>query len=795
MSGLVINRVYIKNFKTIDEATLSFENSHLNILDGPNGFGKTTIFDAIELLVTGEIRRIKNTQIVHGSKGFNDILLSKYQNQETVIKVEFKDIEDTTNTITLARALTELEGLRNRDKRPEEFSKYKLYKLEEFNDQVTEGVQIDDLEINSYLNVAKVSEKFNMYHYVEQEDYSHLFKLTESERMDSISKLFNIEKEIGQQGLLKRVKLKLQNEFRELSNNMDSEQRYFDADRTVPETKEEVTYHRVLPEDLSRNVYWDQVNEPIGNDDKFRFFEELNNILTLVLNFNDFKKELINENIEKIAKNEGKLKAVITCMNFYNDMDRIRSKYKVMKRLLVIKDNLMKRELFDKELDWDYIFEVLDLQFSKEEILNLIREIKILNNNSTNLASIVENLNEVRENLKSQYGNYLENINDEEDKLDCPFCGQEWSNQATLFHNYNKQTTYYKSLYDETTAEIDAKKKYLFEERINSILEVINKLLEKGSTYNINSLFVEQLEEHIEEVTNFNTVKQWFDNLGINLEEYVNRSENPVDSLELRTEALRLSLLSYKSEVSDVVKDNMIMHKHLYTEVFKKRDDIVKSLTKEIINGKKSYLEYLNYLKANEAFSRYKSLDMRKNKVEKLLKEVDEILIEYTKQINSHRAKMIKDVEIPFYIYSGKIIQNHQRGMGVFIKEGNNPRSGESELKSINFIPPSTTDHDVLHSFSSGQLSATVLAFSLALNKVYSKKGFLTLLIDDPLQTMDDMNMVSFVEMLRNDFKDKQIIISTHEDKISMFMRYKYLKYGYDVKSHNVKELFYRSVY
>ncbi len=36
------------------------------------------------------------------------------------------------------------------------------------------------------------------------------------------------------------------------------------------------------------------------------------------------------------------------------------------------------------------------------------------------------------------------------------------------------------------------------------------------------------------------------------------------------------------------------------------------------------------------------------------------------------------------------------------------------------------------------------------------------LLIDDPL--LDDLNISSFIELLRNDFKDKQIILSTHEE-------------------------------
>ena len=51
----------------------------------------------------------------------------------------------------------------------------------------------------------------------------------------------------------------------------------------------------------------------------------------------------------------------------------------------------------------------------------------------------------------------------------------------------------------------------------------------------------------------------------------------------------------------------------------------------------------------------------------------------------------------------------------------------------------------------------------LAMNKLYvgddDQLGFL--LIDDPVQTMDDINMASLVELLRNEFDDKQMILST----------------------------------
>lgn len=86
---------------------------------------------------------------------------------------------------------------------------------------------------------------------------------------------------------------------------------------------------------------------------------------------------------------------------------------------------------------------------------------------------------------------------------------------------------------------------------------------------------------------------------------------------------------------------------------------------------------------------------------------------------------------------------------------------------------------------SSGQLSALIISFTLALHKKYSKNSIL--LIDDPVQTMDEINIVGFTELLRNEFSSNQIIISTHEDIPSVFMRYKFKSYGLNQIGINLK--------
>ena len=77
---------------------------------------------------------------------------------------------------------------------------------------------------------------------------------------------------------------------------------------------------------------------------------------------------------------------------------------------------------------------------------------------------------------------------------------------------------------------------------------------------------------------------------------------------------------------------------------------------------------------------------------------------------------------------------------------------------------------------SSGQLSKLSIAFTLALNHKYAQNNLL--LIDDPVQTMDEINMSVFIDLLRYEFVNRQIFISTHEDHTSPYFRYKFSKAG-----------------
>ena len=109
--------------------------------------------------------------------------------------------------------------------------------------------------------------------------------------------------------------------------------------------------------------------------------------------------------------------------------------------------------------------------------------------------------------------------------------------------------------------------------------------------------------------------------------------------------------------------------------------------------------------------------------------------------------------------------------MGVFL-------STKENSDSIRFLTDPSSDHDAIHHLSSGQLAVISLAFSMAINKTYNiSKNLKFLVIDDPIQEMDALNIYSFVELMRHEFiGEYQLIFSTHSDMSALYMKYKFEK-------------------
>lgn len=232
--------------------------------------------------------------------------------------------------------------------------------------------------------------------------------------------------------------------------------------------------------------------------------------------------------------------------------------------------------------------------------------------------------------------------------------------------------------------------------------------------------------------------------------------------------------------------------KHNYEKIINKYSDIIqwqqeKLLSKQCVENKVNYLKKIIWEKENAEISELKNNLKQQlihlEKLNRIRENLDKLQKTYVGAIEEYKNIVLKKLRVPLLIYTGKILQDYQNGLGVFINKD-----------EMRFVATGDAKHDILNTFSSGQLSGFVLAFLFSMNKQYIKEstddiGFI--LIDDPVQTMDDINISSLIEVLRNDFADKQIILSTHETEKENYILYKFYKYNQIGQSFNVKEQLY----
>ena len=86
------------------------------------------------------------------------------------------------------------------------------------------------------------------------------------------------------------------------------------------------------------------------------------------------------------------------------------------------------------------------------------------------------------------------------------------------------------------------------------------------------------------------------------------------------------------------------------------------------------------------------------------------------------------------------------------------------------------------------------IALLLSIKNVYGDtKGLDILLIDDPLQTIDDISAISLADLLTQQGIG-QIVLSTHEEAKAALLRYKFKHAGMSVREQNMQALYMKTV-
>lgn len=403
-------------------------------------------------------------------------------------------------------------------------------------------------------------------------------------------------------------------------------------------------------------------------------------------------------------------------------------------------------------------------EFSYVTIVGFVDDLKRAQQNQTNLGKLATSFYQARETLAKKKES-LDPLNDGM----CPYCGYRWDSDKLLQEQF-------------------AATKPILENLLGGGNAMFDQSLERCRKYYAD-VFKERIAARIAYITNDHGVQllaafKDFKDFKLSVEncepilKHLQTSEDTINFDIANIDLIESAIAEIKESIPSNYDALAIEHgfDKIYKECFS-NDICLDSITVEKLKNKAKYVENQYYASFDQVRQKLDLMKQQCNKLEPLQTQMKTYHAALKKSIDSYQKLVIKQIEIPFFLYCSRLLQSYQGGQGVLI---------DSNDSKIRFTAPGG-EHDILYTMSSGQLSAVLLAFSLVLNKIYSGNNFKTLFIDDPIQCMDDINMISFVELLRREFADSQIVLSTHEDTFANYIKYKFSKYNIRSQSITLK--------
>lgn len=746
-----IVKLSLHNFKGFKETEISFDRPR-TILGGPNGYGKTSIFDALELLFTGSIKRMLDYKSGHDSR--------------TTLKENYKPLvfdtsidEITVEAILLVDDGNELRVRRwaeqSRMRNPVDFSAFS--NLQYYN-QTTGTFEDVDTNVDLTGIFTPLREQYNFLNYLTQEEANCFLKCKESERKQKINSLFNTtEFDVSVERLL-LVRNEVLTRARGLSDEITKVEKDIEGLKSMAyqtnQGESDGTGHTKL---FNKEIEWDELEPHIS-------FETFNNILG--------ENGLLDQ-LNYYCQNA----AIYELYETYNKLDTIQEADN-MRRLVLWLEWRKKEELltrFDKyenELrnKWEgltlasihlfsldvpsYLPEGLINQEDVENLNEQLSSIKIYATSAGNLQKAYSDLAGARKIAERT----LLDVEDELKLTKCPLCGTEHNSESELV----KRITDFGIQFNDS----------------------LNQITQGVATS------VEQVKAQIEKII-IKPIDEFFRSSGISRELF-----DSYMALDRNSLGEQYSFLIRRLSISgDSLEDEQLLVTHIKKWenenplVLPEKLDVAllrrvyssygRYLLPEMANGaaiekKRQYLTNLwnettsKYLaEKNSLVTALRAQYAKLNGRASLIKQtMDKIKI----QRSSYLSRMVSQIETLFYIYTGRIMQDNYYGRGCYLKYN----SANSNVLFTSGSPENEVD--ALFKMSSGQLVSISVAFMLTVNKLYANHHIIA--IDDPVQTIDDLNLWGLMETLRHDFIDSTILLSTHERDFGLLLTDKFNKMG-----------------
>lgn len=773
MTRYKLSRLEIKNYKCLSSFFFDFQENNLIVFDGPNGYGKTTCFEALEILFTKKPRKINKVNL-DGRYTYENSPIHYQDDKEIEISVQ---IISDSEQINIKRIFPPADKKKSK--------KNNINVIFDSSKLLINDIEVPEDKLDKILDYENINQLFNVLNYVEQDENTYFLKEDPKSRYKALVSLLGGDEERKLLDKINDFSHKLQEKISTYNKSIDEIK---SSNKDLFENPISQLEYNKLVENIN-DCAWD--NEIIRNTEisiHNSYLNEIKKIQDLYAYKHIITDLILLRRINYFRYNDSFLTAFIQHYWSIENFNLLKEENTTRINYLATINNNNNIIINIDSSNYDYLSSdmVINTLSVKKNISLQIDSYKIaittLLTSRENLSlqnKVLAELKEKRESLIKFSNQHVGSINIKESE--CPTCGYDWQNAENLVKNIEETETKIFKHYKENNIIFESQKAKLQNDYLNP-LKVL--LIEENKKLNTNIL-------ELISSTEFSIISEQYNSLKTNIDNFLSLFKEEVKMTLLSyvnhkiSEGQSISLKETISSFIDKEKPNVDIEIDTDTILsdFKRyfNEDIEKlnRLTSEIIHSKKLYIEWQYYNSINNKIQEY-SVQLRK--IEKLKTKVDMLKNILDTEIKNYTKSIIDNISIPFYIYTGKILQNHSLGSGLII-DFEIDRS-DSQI----YIRPSHRDQEVTYTLSSGQLSATVISLMLVLNKVFNHSKLGTVLIDDPLQTLDEINLHSLVELLKYNFSDQQLFISTHEDRYSRFIRYKYDKFGLRGKNINMKE-------
>lgn len=477
-----LGRLYLDNFKSFYNAHIfDFRDRDLVLFDGPNGFGKTTIFDAIELCFRGDINRIQATD----NKLKSTHPLKYYADKDTIICLEIVNTNTcTTYAIYVSIPKSEKKSDNIIGRGTSKFSIKRsilnnfpesLSKLEKVSEDSFSDLCLDDKTIDDVIDNENLKNTFNIFNYIQQEETSHFLKLKESDRHKTINYLFGTVDENDELKTLEDIRNKLnKNEEENLKPRKEDLQKELnEIGQSTIENFEKFESTEVAGSGKIFILHELQKTDDNTDERLINIKRQLSSVQWLLQNPKTFLQLRFNHLIDiMLHKRDNQLRNLLY-IGHYEDfkfIEKNEERRNKIRKFKIRKHNFEKvirnhSEIINNNLTADiidqYFFEASFNFFSKKkESFNAqIEQLNRLNREVNSYEEILTSLSAARHRLNSEYQRLLkEEITN---NIHCPLCGVKKESIKVLQEEYTAQSKQFEVFHNSTISNLQKLNKTL----------------------------------------------------------------------------------------------------------------------------------------------------------------------------------------------------------------------------------------------------------------------------------------------------------------------------------------------